>query len=232
LAMVVVLTMAYLLTVALKRRDEQERFLSMISHELRTPMSVISVLAGTPAMPTDISTRVTRAIDSMNAIIGSALQADRLRYGKVSVQIEPCEPQALLKELCESASDPARLQLDMPALPRILTDPQLLRVIASNLINNALKYSVPGSPVHIQALVAPHRRQPGLRITVRNQEGSAGKPDARQVFRKYYRAPGAHGKSGSGLGLHIAEGLSRLLGGHLSHRSEKDQIEFSLWIPL
>jgi signal transduction histidine kinase len=232
LTLVVALTMAYLLAVALKRRDEQERFLSMISHELRTPMSVISVLSGTSAMSEDVGRRIGRAVASMDAIIDSALQSDRLRYGKVSVSLQDCAPRPLLQDMLGSATEPERLHLETPALPLLRTDPQLLRTIVSNLISNALKYSAPGTAVEILARPITHRRRQGIGITVSNQVGAAGSPDARQIFRKYYRAPGAHGKSGSGLGLHIAEGLARLLGGHLRHSSEKDQVQFTLWIPL
>lgn len=232
LAMLVLLTMAYLLSVSIQRRDEQDRFLSMISHELRTPMSVISVLAGTLAMPEEARARIARAISNMNAIIDSALQADRLRHDKVQLQVQDCDLPILLQDLCHAAAEPERLQLDASATPKLRTDHQLLHVIVNNLIVNALKYSAPGTPVQIQALAMPYRRQPGVGITVSNAAGPAGKPDARQVFHKYYRAPGAHGQSGSGLGLHIAEGLARLLGGHLRHRNAQDQVQFTLWIPL
>ena len=51
------------------------------------------------------------------------------------------------------------------------------------------------------------------------------------VFKKYYRAPGAHGKVGSGLGLHIAEGFARKLGGRLRYIARDDKVNFELWIP-
>jgi len=68
-------------------------------------------------------------------------------------------------------------------------------------------------------------------VEVSNRAGSAGVPDPRQVFKKYYRAPGAHGKIGSGLGLHIAQGFAQKIGGELRFQPSPDQVQFALWIP-
>ncbi len=73
--------------------------------------------------------------------------------------------------------------------------------------------------------------QDGLSIVVANCPGRAGMPDPQRVFQRYYRAPGAHSKTGSGLGLHIAEGFARMLGGKLSYQPKASTVKFALWIP-
>lgn len=232
LAIAMVLTMAFLLATALRRRDEQERFLSMISHELRTPMSVISMVAGADTTPSDLRERVLRAVGNMDTIIGRALQAERLRHGQVQAQGVSCDLNTLLTELVQASSNPARLHIDAQALPRCQTDPQLLRVILGNLLDNALKYSPPRAQVQVHAQTRSRHRQAGVAITVSNPVGVAGVPDSRRVFQKFYRASGARGKTGSGLGLHIADGLARLLGGRLQYRARTGEVQFTLWIPL
>jgi signal transduction histidine kinase len=112
-----------------------------------------------------------------------------------------------------------------------VTDEQLLTVIGANLIDNALKYAAPYTSVDITAELATQSGKEGLRIAVDNPAGSAGMPDPQQVFSRYYLAPGADGKSGSGLGLHIAEGFARMLGGELSDQPEGSTVKFALWIP-
>jgi K+-sensing histidine kinase KdpD len=115
-----------------------------------------------------------------------------------------------------------------------MVDLQLLSVILNNLIDNALKYSPPDSPVNITAETCLRQGQSGIRISVTNQAGTSGLPDPKQLFRKYYRAPGAHGKTGSGLGLHIAAGFARKTGGELRYipdtANHHHTIEFELWI--
>ncbi|MGI9135188.1 MAG: ATP-binding protein [Rhodoferax sp.] len=71
----------------------------------------------------------------------------------------------------------------------------------------------------------------GLTLLVVNQVGSAGMPDPNRVFDRYYRASGAHAKTGSGLGMYIAKGFAQKLGEELSYRSHDNSVEFQLWIP-
>lgn len=232
LAIVGLLTMAYLLVRALQRHDEQQRFLAMISHELRTPMAVISMEMG-PHMASDASRgRVQRAIGEMNAIIDSTLQADQLSHQQMQVQPSACELGELLSALCEASASSERLQLHLQRLPAIETDPQLLRIVLGNLLDNALQYSPAQSPVRIELSTQRLRAREGVAVKVINQTGPAGEPDAQQLFRKYYRAPGARRRTGSGLGLYIADGLTRLLGGALRYRRTDEGVSFMLWLPL
>jgi two-component system, sensor histidine kinase LadS len=107
-----------------------------------------------------------------------------------------------------------------------------MRVVLGNLIDNALKYAAPGSQIELVADSDTHLGQAGIRVDVSNLPGPAGLPDAKQVFKKYYRSAGAQGKSGSGLGLYIASGMASVLSGHLRYQHTADMVRFSLWIPL
>lgn len=232
LAIAVVVAMAFMLAAALRRRDEQDRFLSMISHELRTPLSVIRMVSGSDAMPATIKGRVIRSVNDMSAIIDSALQADRIRHGRVRAHLTRCDVNQLLQGVQQNAAEPSRVATHDAQGLYCVTDPQLLKVVIGNLVNNALKYSAADSQVWVHADSAMHQGKSGVGIVVINQAGTVGVPDARRVFSKFYRAPGARGKTGSGLGLHIAEGLARLLGGDLKYSAEGNTVKFTLWIPL
>ena len=111
------------------------------------------------------------------------------------------------------------------------TDPQLLRVVLLNLLDNALKYSAPDTPVRVLATLQHTRAGAGVSVTVSNSLGPAGEPDARQLFRKFYRAPGARRRTGSGLGLYIAQGMARLLGGTLRYECDAQGVHFILGLP-
>ena len=143
-----------------------------------------------------------------------------------------CQISEVLDSLRDASASPQRLTLDARDLPTCQTDVQLLNVILSNLMDNALKYSPVESTVSISATAEVQKGNAGLSISVCNQPGAAGLPDPGQVFNKYYRAPGAHGRTGSGLGLHISEGFARKLGGALRYEPGLDAVKFVLWIPL
>lgn len=234
LTLITILTLATILTHSIRRREEQGRFMSMLSHELKTPLSVIRMSLSSASVPDAIKARIVRSVTGMNAIIERCIQADRLNHGLISTTRQPCKIDTLLEDLKQTAAAPARVTLTAATLPPLMVDLQLLSVILNNLIDNALKYSPPDSPVNITAETCLRQGQSGIRISVTNQAGTSGLPDPKQLFRKYYRAPGAHGKTGSGLGLHIAAGFARKIGGELRYipdtASHHHTIEFELWI--
>jgi signal transduction histidine kinase len=227
----VVLTLASLLTIEIRRRAEQGRFLSMLSHELKTPLSTIAMTMGSNNIPDATKLRVGRSIDSMNAVIDRCLQSDRLAHGRVEVTEGVCDVVAIAADVRAACSAPQRVAIDASDIGPVRTDQQLFSVILSNLVDNALKYGSPDRQVHLVCESASQRGAPGVQVTVSNSVGMTGVPDPRQVFRKYYRAPGAQGKVGSGLGLYIAAGFASKLGGKLSYTPLLEQVQFTLWIP-
>ncbi|MBF0256617.1 MAG: sensor histidine kinase [Gammaproteobacteria bacterium] len=122
-----------------------------------------------------------------------------------------------------ASRDPQRVQLQLDSRPQLHTDAKLLRVILTNLIDNALKYGDPTQPIQVRL----SGDQP-CQLRICNPPGPAGAPDAEQVFEKYYRSPRAHGLTGSGQGLYIAHAFSQMLGGELSYQPGADLICFQL----
>lgn len=230
--MAAILILAFLLTIEIRRRDEQDRFMSMLNHELKTPLSVIRMALGSEALSPGSRERVRRAISDMNAIVERSLQADRLSHGQIIAHPAPCQSEKLLATLVGTSTMPGRIRLEAGFQPEIQTDTQLLGVIVTNLIDNALKYGASDQEIRIVTSESALKGKNGLLIEVRNPVGSAGMPDPRLVFRKYYRAPGAHSKTGSGLGLHIAYSLAAKLGGQLSYIAADKEVKFALWMPL
>jgi signal transduction histidine kinase len=228
----ILLILAGLLTLEIRHRSEQDRFLSMLSHELKTPLSVIQMTLSSLAAPAESKSRLLRAIADVVAIVDRSLQADRLQRRRVQVVAAPCQVASVVADVVAGCPAPERITVTAPALPTCTTDTQLLRVVLSNLIDNALKYAAPGSQIDLTAGTDTHLGQAGFRVDVSNIPGPAGLPDAKQVFKKYYRSAGAQGKSGSGLGLYIASGMARVLRGHLRYQNSVGMVRFSLWIPL
>lgn len=216
-----------------RRNEEQGRFLSMLSHELKTPLAVIRMSLGKSDEVIDDNnrSRLIRAVADINAIVERCLQTDRLEHDRIEIKPTRCKPGDILRQIAGACSAPQRVRIEAPSLPDCVTDGQLFSVILSNLIDNALKYSAPDTSIAITGSITKRDEKDGIAIGVTNSPGAAGMPDPEQVFQRYYRAPGAHGKTGSGLGLHIAEGFARMLGGKLSYQPEAGTVKFVLWIP-
>jgi len=213
------------------QKQQQERFMAMLTHELKTPIAVIRMALGKLQLSDPVQHRVQRALADMTGIVDHCQQVDQLEQQQLVALSVPCQMAEVLDELKASSATPQRLRIQAQGLPTTTTDPQLLRIVVGNLIDNALKYADCDSPIHIQAAPCAHNDKPGVRLFVRNKAGLAGLPDADKVFGKYYRSPGAHRKTGSGLGLYLVKSYVQLLGGHVTYAAVDDQVEFVLWIP-
>ena len=151
------------------------------------------------------------------------------------LQRAPCQIDELLSQILtqQQATQRVAVQLSEGVLATpVQTDPLLLRTILSNLIDNAIKYSPPDSTVQITVALNPGAGPSGTRIRVENAAAKAGMPDPAHVFEKYYRAPGAHQQSGSGLGLYIVKALVEQLGARIDYRPQNNRIIFELWLPI
>jgi signal transduction histidine kinase len=207
-----------------EERVRQGHFLAMLAHELRTSLSVLRMAVGSqPMMPKTIA-KAERAMDSMGDVIDQSVQIERLADGTVTIQRMPCEMVVLVQAVIADSRDPARIRARLSAPASIQTDGRLLRIVMSNLVDNALKYGKEGEPVDVELLADGAN----LCLVVSNAVGSAGLPDPQYVFEKYYRAPQAHAFTGSGLGLHIAFALAQLLGADLRYQPAGGRVVFEL----
>ncbi|MEI8158840.1 MAG: ATP-binding protein [Burkholderiales bacterium] len=232
--LLVILTLAGLLTIEIKRRNEQDQFMSMLSHELKTPLSVLRMALGNVThLSAGSKAHAQQSVQDMDAIIERCLQADRMEHHRHVPSQQLCSVSELMAELQSSCSSPARLQIETADLPAFSTDPALLRIALNNLLDNALKYSPKASTVQVRAGNHTHRHHTGVLFSVSNTAGAAGMPDPRRVFGKYYRSPGAHSKTGSGLGLYLVRDAARQLGGWVRYAPiGQEQVCFELWLPV
>lgn len=224
-------------------RDQQRHFLSMLTHELKTPLSVIRLRLGASAPTPRMQAHANQAVEDIDAIVERCAMVSHIEDQAKTLQSAPCNIDELLSEILtqQPAAQRVVLQLDSDALQNpVHSDPLLLRTILSNLIDNALKYAPPDGAVHItvanHAHDNGHGQRPGIRIQVKNAVGKVGMPDPERIFDKYYRAPGAQQHSGSGLGLYIVKAMTEQLGGRIDYRpqtqTQPHHALFELWLPL
>jgi K+-sensing histidine kinase KdpD len=140
---------------------------------------------------------------------------------------------ALLLELCDqmSARDQILLKTDAD-MTDCHTDRKLLTIILGNLLDNALKYRATASAIEVTAGPQSRGSLGGLLFSVSNLPGDTGRPDAEQVFKKYWRGPSATRHAGSGLGLYLSLLIANHLGGDLRYQPEDSNVRFELWLPI
>ena len=102
----------------------------------------------------------------------------------------------------------------------------------TNLIDNALKYSLSDSGVNVKLESYNTGGASGFKVDVFNSPECVGWPDLNQVFKKYYRAEKSYRFTGSGLGLFLVFGLAQQMNAKLEYVPTESLIGFRLWLPL
>lgn len=211
--------------------EEQSKLLAMLTHELKTPLATMHMRLDPNASG---SREIKHAIREMNGVIDRCLQTAQLSDQQLVANCQICHLTSLIKDAVNASSQPARIQTDFSPLPAISTDPQLLFIVLSNLLENACKYAAQDSHigVQLQAIAAQDAEPARVRITVSNAPGVADWPDATQVFKKYYRSPHARRQAGTGLGLYLVYNIVQTLGGQIRYEPDDALIRFVLDLPM
>ncbi|UFH56338.1 ATP-binding protein [Spirosoma sp. KNUC1025] len=207
----------------------KSRFVSMASHEFRTPLTSIATSAVLAGKYTDADQqdkrkkhhdRIIASVHHLNSILEEFLSVSRLEEGKVRVQPTEFDLTELVRESItdiQGMLKPAQtVQLEMSCRLPLFLDVSLLRKILLNLLSNAVKYSGQGSVVTIQGHCAGDQ----LTLSVQDQGMGISKEDQAHLFERFFRASNVSNISGTGLGLHIVGRYVELMGGKVSLQSK------------
>jgi PAS domain S-box-containing protein len=221
-----------LLTVERDLNATNARISSMISHEYGNVLTIISssndVLNKfgdriTEEKKSEHHDKISRAVRRMKTLSADILELGKAQAGKLDLSCHPTD----LPTLCHSIAREIVQSLDGShaitfldqsngALTAVMIDVNKIWGVVSNLLNNAAKYSQPGSTITLQL-----GYQPGTAFIHVTDQG-IGIPDADQpnLFKPYYRATNTGGIKGTGLGLLIAKQAVEAHGGQLGFRSQ------------
>jgi signal transduction histidine kinase len=226
---------------ALSVRDQ---FLSVAAHELRTPLTALKghvqiarrrLAGGVP--PSDLDPLLRRAdgqVDRLTDLINDLLDVSRISSGRLSIEREPVAPVPLIRRVVEleGATAPSRpIELDLPeTLPVFEADAARLEQVLFNLIENALKYSPPDSPVSVRARLVDGC----LEISVSDRGAGIASEEQAQIFERFQRASNIDQNiSGLGLGLYISREIVEAHGGRLTVQSQPGAgSTFAIVLPL
>ena len=213
-------------------RKDQAQFMAMLTHELKTPLSVLRMALGLTTAPATIRGRFDQAIQDMSNVIDRFAWVDKLEARELQLHISGFDALQELDRLLFAHNIPGRISRQAAeALYPVNTDVRLFCTVLNNLVQNALRYSAADSPVLITLKKVAHEGVAAIRIEVANTPGASGWPDQGKVFQKYYRSPGAQRQTGTGLGLYQATRITQQLGGTLSYAPDSTLVRFVWSIP-
>jgi signal transduction histidine kinase/CHASE2 domain-containing sensor protein len=217
--------------------------ISLVSHEMRTPLTAIQGMTELLAhyeVPVDRRKEMTIAINDevkrLTRMITEYLDITRLESGATAMRLSPVRVDQLLERiliLLEPVASARRIRLlrHTPAdLPAILADADLLSRALQNLVSNAIKYSADGTEVTVSA----RAEEDFLAIEVADRGYGIPPADLERIFEKFYRIPRVQdaGTPGTGLGLSLVREIAELHRGTIAVKSEVDQgSTFTLRIP-
>jgi two-component system, OmpR family, sensor kinase len=236
---------------SLRQADAQRRRLfADISHELRTPTTVIRgeaeiTLRGIDKPAAEYKLALGRIVDTarqLGAVIDDLLAMARSDMDALSLVREPVDIAELATEAMAQAkvlADKKHVRLG-PAPARtgqlmVAGDPLRLKQLLGVLLDNATRYSQPGGivQVHLQALPATDDRPARLQLSVIDEGIGIPAHEMGDVFKRHYRGAAArqHSPDGSGLGLTIAQTLAQAHGGQLELHSDDGGTTATLTLP-
>jgi signal transduction histidine kinase len=214
--------------------EKQRAFVANASHDLRTPISVVQghldgLLHRSHAPDLDADTvrsltTMERQTTHLNQLVNDLLAVATLDEATQRLRIEPVSVVPLVTEVIDTLRDVARTQRKValttqlpPDVPPVQADRERLRQALTNLVQNALRYTLAGGAV----LVSAERRGDAIAIAVTDTGIGIAPEDLPHVFERFYRTDRARGRDtgGTGLGLAIVKGTVDAMGGEITVES-------------
>jgi len=229
------------LSAAVKARED---VLAIVSHDMRTPLSVVHTTASmllnpkytfTPQQIREQHERIKRNVELMNRMIGDLMDMANLRAGKLSIDPKPTVINEVLREAVNSHESPARdkgLTLSYDAGNDVMpadADRARLMQLFQNLLGNAVKFCKAGDRIS----VVSRTRANHANIEISDTGPGIAAEDLPHIFDPYYSASRKHQKTGTGLGLYISKGIVDAHGGQIRCGSEPGVgTTFNITLPL
>jgi two-component system, OmpR family, sensor histidine kinase KdpD len=223
-------------------RESQElksTLLDAVAHEFKTPLTslkaAVSALLSSPqpdAATTELLTVISEETDRMTSMVSEAIEMARIEAGELRINQEPQRPAELLAgavRRIEPNLDGRRIDVRAASgLPLCSADPPMFETVVLSLLDNALKYSPPDSPITLAAEPGEN----GIVFSVTDHGPGVREQDRERIFEKFYRAPRDRQRiPGTGMGLAIARAIVQAHGGRIWVESTADGSSFRFSMP-
>lgn len=203
----------------------RREFVSNVSHELRTPLAAVRVMAETlergaleeEDVARDFVQRIQGEIDRMNSMVEDLLELARLEGGQDILNISPIDIRLLMEGVrdqfrVQAETKSIRVEVSVPDdIPTVPGDEEKLRQVLSNLLENALKFTLVEGDIVLSA------RAEGRNVSVSVRDNGVGIPEEHQphIFERFYKVDRSRRDGGTGLGLAIVKHIVQAHGGEV-----------------
>ena len=225
--------------------DMKSRFVTMASHEFRTPLSTIlssvSLISKYNKVEEDDKRqkhvqRVKSAVTNMTLILNDFLSAGRLEEGKIMVNPSTFLLEELINEVVNEMQNLLKssqlIKVENLIDHEIVSDKQMVRNILLNLISNAIKFSPENSTIELSCQLSTLTRD-NFSIAVKDSGIGIPASEISHLFERFFRAKNAINIQGTGLGLSIVGKYVELLNGKIDIKSEEGRgTEFNIELPI
>lgn len=220
------------LTQEKELNDMKSRFVSMASHEFRTPLSTIlssaSLIAkyhsteDQPKREKHIE-RIKSAVRNLTGILNEFLSIGKIENGKIEVRYSEFDLKELITSVCNEMQDikkaGQKINYTHSGKSKLRLDIELLRNILINLLSNAIKFSREGNIIEIASKIGAGEAV----IKIKDDGMGISAEDQQHLFERFFRGNNVSNIQGTGLGLHIVGRYVELMNGSISLKSELDK---------
>ena len=220
------------LTNALNKEKElsdlKSRFVSMASHEFRTPLSTILSSASLVAKYTETDqqenrdkhiNRIKTSVNNLTDLLNEFLSIGKIEDGKIIAHYTLFNIKELLQTICTEMESHVRpgqkIKYQHAGSKEVNLDVSLLRNIILNLLSNAIKFSPENGVIEVNS----HNNKEEISIAVRDTGIGISVEDQEHLFERFFRGTNATNIAGTGLGLHIVGKYMELMNGQISYTS-------------
>lgn len=209
----------------------KDDFIANVSHEIKTPLAVISSYADALSRGTlseqerrEYARTIAAASENLSALISNILRLNKLENQEI---VPNAKPYDLTRQLCdcalvhESRWEEKRIEFDAQLEERvmILADESMLEIVFNNLIANAVKFTEPGGRI----VLRQEKDGPDVLVTISDTGCGMDEETMSHIFDKFYQGDTSHSGEGNGLGLALARRVLEISGGSISVKSQPDE---------
>ncbi len=210
----------------------KSNFVSMASHEFRTPLSTVlssayliekySSAEEQPKREKHLQ-RIISSVNMLTDILNDFLSVGKIEEGKIQVRLSEFNIENLITAIVEEIKNNIRSKQEIiyshEGNTNVLLDPSLLKHIVMNLVSNASKFSPEGRKIEIKTAKSEER----IVLSVIDHGIGISKEDQKHLMERFYRASNADNIQGTGLGLHIVAKYAELMNGSVTYKSDLEK---------
>lgn len=221
--------------MSLEEEDLKDNFVSVVAHELRTPITAIRSYAWMALHKSDqpLSEKLEKYLirifissERLINLVNDMLNISRIESGKIEMQLESVDMISILKDAIDEvySSKSREKQINIllleQALPKALADPEKLREVLLNVLGNAVKFSPNGGKVTISFFTDGQL----IEVSIKDEGPGISREDLSKLFKKFGRLDNSYTAAatseGTGLGLYISKSLMEKMNGKIWAASE------------